>query len=97
MFWDLSLQQHVPTDRLARVYSFDAVGSYAMIPIGQLAAGPLAAVAGGGGWRAGQRDCHCSGDHIDPVRAVGAPAPAHGCAATALTMPPVLSGGIPAA
>jgi hypothetical protein len=46
VFWDLSLQQHVPSDRLARVYSFDAVGSYAMIPIGQLAAGPLAALAG---------------------------------------------------
>ncbi len=46
VFWDLSLQQHVPSDRLARVYSFDAVGSYAMLPIGQLAAGPLAAVAG---------------------------------------------------
>ena len=46
VFWDLSLQQHIPSDRLARVYSFDAVGSYAMIPIGQLAAGPLAAVAG---------------------------------------------------
>lgn len=40
------LQQHVPSDRLARVYSFDAVGSYAMIPIGQLAAGPLAVLAG---------------------------------------------------
>ena len=46
VFWDLSLQQRVPSDRLARVYSFDAVGSYAMIPIGQLAAGPLAALAG---------------------------------------------------
>lgn len=46
VFWDLSLQQNVPSDRLARVYSFDAVGSYAMLPIGQLAAGPLAAVAG---------------------------------------------------
>jgi MFS family permease len=46
VFWDLSLQQHIPSDRLARVYSFDAVGSYAMLPIGQLAAGPMAAVAG---------------------------------------------------
>jgi hypothetical protein len=46
VFWDLSLQQNIPSDRLARVYSFDAVGSYAMIPIGQLAAGPIAALAG---------------------------------------------------
>jgi hypothetical protein len=46
IFWDLSLQQHVPLDRLSRVYSFDALGSYAMIPVGQLVAGPLAAVLG---------------------------------------------------
>jgi MFS family permease len=44
--WDLCLQQQVPQDRLARVYSFDALGSYAMIPIGQLAAGPLALALG---------------------------------------------------
>jgi hypothetical protein len=44
--WDLSLQQQVPQDRLSRVYSFDALGSYAMIPIGQLAAGPLALALG---------------------------------------------------
>jgi MFS family permease len=44
--WDLSLQQQIPQDRLSRVYSFDAVGSYAMIPIGQLVAGPLALALG---------------------------------------------------
>jgi MFS family permease len=44
--WDLSLQQQVPQDRLSRVYSFDALGSYAMIPIGQLVAGPLALALG---------------------------------------------------
>jgi MFS family permease len=44
--WDLSLQQHIPHDRLSRVYSFDALGSYAMIPIGLLAAGPLAHALG---------------------------------------------------
>jgi MFS family permease len=44
--WDLSLQQQVPQDRLSRVYSFDALGSYAMIPLGQLAAGPLALALG---------------------------------------------------
>jgi MFS family permease len=46
VFWDLSLQQNVPIDRLSRVYSFDAVGSYAMIPLGQLVAGPLAVLVG---------------------------------------------------
>jgi MFS family permease len=44
--WDLSLQQHIPQDRLSRVYAFDALGSYAMIPIGQLVAGPLALALG---------------------------------------------------
>jgi predicted MFS family arabinose efflux permease len=44
--WDLSLQQQVSQDRLSRVYAFDALGSYAMIPIGQLAAGPLALALG---------------------------------------------------
>ncbi len=44
--WDLSLQQQIPQDRLSRVYSFDAIGSYAMIPIGQLVAGPLALALG---------------------------------------------------
>ena len=40
--WDVSLQQHVPPDRLARVYSYDAVGSFVAIPVGEVAVGPLA-------------------------------------------------------
>jgi len=44
--WDVALQQHVPQDRLARVYSFDALGSFVAIPIGQIAVGPLAAIVG---------------------------------------------------
>ncbi|MGQ0837772.1 MFS transporter [Actinokineospora sp.] len=40
--WDVSLQENVPPDRLARVYSFDAVGSFVAIPLGQIAIGPLA-------------------------------------------------------
>ena len=40
--WDVSLQQHVPPDRLARVYSYDAVGSFVAIPLGEVAVGPLA-------------------------------------------------------
>ncbi|GAA1958425.1 MFS transporter [Kitasatospora viridis] len=40
--WDLSLQQNVPADRLARVYSFDALGSFLALPLGEMAAGPLA-------------------------------------------------------
>jgi MFS family permease len=44
--WDQSLQSHVPADRLARVYSYDALGSYAAIPLGELLVGPLAAQVG---------------------------------------------------
>jgi MFS family permease len=40
--WANSLQTHIPPDKLARVYAYDAVGSFVAIPIGELAAGPLA-------------------------------------------------------
>lgn len=44
--WDLALQEHIPPDRLARVYSYDAVGSFVAIPVGQIIAGPVAAAIG---------------------------------------------------
>lgn len=44
--WETSLQQHVPADRLARVYSYDALGSFIAIPLGEMAVGPVARVAG---------------------------------------------------
>lgn len=44
--WDLSLQQNVPGEKLARVYSYDMVGSYVAVPVGGLTAGPVAAAAG---------------------------------------------------
>ncbi|MFI9754649.1 MFS transporter [Streptomyces collinus] len=40
--WDVSLQQNIPPDKLARVYSYDALGSFAALPLGEMAAGPLA-------------------------------------------------------
>lgn len=40
--WDVALQQNVRADRLARVYSYDAVGSFVAIPVGEIAVGPLA-------------------------------------------------------
>lgn len=42
VIWSHSLQLHVPAEKLARVYAYDAVGSFIAIPIGELAAGPLA-------------------------------------------------------
>ncbi|MBI4943759.1 MAG: MFS transporter [Actinobacteria bacterium] len=44
--WNLAVQEHVPEDMLSRVYSYDALGSFVAIPIGQLAAGPVALVVG---------------------------------------------------
>lgn len=46
--WDVSLQQNVPPDRLARVYSYDMVGSFVAIPVGEVAVGPVAQVVGVG-------------------------------------------------
>lgn len=46
--WDVSLQQNVPPDRLARVYSYDAVGSFVAIPIGEVVVGPVAGQVGVG-------------------------------------------------
>ncbi|MGV9981888.1 MFS transporter, partial [Micromonospora wenchangensis] len=44
--WETSIAQHVPADRLARVYSYDMLGSFVAIPLGQVAVGPAAAVVG---------------------------------------------------
>ena len=44
--WNLAVQEHVAEDRLSRVYSYDALGSFVAIPIGQLAAGPVALIFG---------------------------------------------------
>ncbi len=39
--WNLAMQEHVPEEMLSRAYSYDALGSYVAIPVGQLLAGPL--------------------------------------------------------
>lgn len=46
--WEVSLQENVPEDRLARVYSYDALGSFIALPVGEMAAGPVADRAGVG-------------------------------------------------
>jgi MFS family permease len=40
--WDVSMQEQVPADKLARVYSYDAVGSFVAIPLGEILVGPIA-------------------------------------------------------
>jgi MFS family permease len=44
--WDQSLQTNVPRDVLARVYSYDAVGSVVAVPFGEALVGPLAHTVG---------------------------------------------------
>ena len=44
--WNLAMQEHVPDEMLSRAYSYDSLGSFVAIPVGQLAAGPLALVFG---------------------------------------------------
>ncbi|MFC7481706.1 MFS transporter [Luedemannella flava] len=46
--WETALQDHIPPDRLARVYSYDALGSFVAIPLGEVAAGPVAHAVGVG-------------------------------------------------
>ena len=40
--WETSMQRHVPADLLARVYSWDILGSIVAIPLGQVVAGSAA-------------------------------------------------------
>jgi len=44
--WETSMQRHVPADLLARVYSWDMLGSIVAVPVGQAIAGPVAGTIG---------------------------------------------------
>lgn len=46
VFWDLSMQQHVPRELLSRVYAYDMLGSIALMPLGYLIVGPLSEAFG---------------------------------------------------
>ncbi len=48
--WDLSIQQNVAEDKLARVYAFDMVGSFVARPLGLVVAGPISALVGMTPW-----------------------------------------------
>jgi MFS family permease len=48
--WDLSIQQNVPDDKLARVYSFDTIGSFVARPLGLALTGPVAEAVGYDAW-----------------------------------------------
>lgn len=44
--WSLAMQENIEDDMLSRAYSYDALGSFVAMPIGQLAYGPLGEVFG---------------------------------------------------
>ncbi|MEU4243817.1 MFS transporter [Actinoplanes sp. NPDC026619] len=44
--WETTMQEHIPADKLARVYSYDMVGSFVAIPIGEMAIGPISHAVG---------------------------------------------------
>jgi MFS family permease len=46
VLWETAMQQEIPHDRLSRVSSYDALGSWALIPLGLAAAGPVAELVG---------------------------------------------------
>jgi hypothetical protein len=48
--WDLSIQENVPEHMLARVYSFDQLGSFIARPVGLALTGPLASAVGEKQW-----------------------------------------------
>jgi MFS family permease len=39
--WNLAMQENIEEDKLSRAYSYDALGSFVAMPIGQLLYGPL--------------------------------------------------------
>ena len=46
--WEVSVQENIPPEKLSRVYSYDALGSFVAMPVGQVAVAPLAASVGPG-------------------------------------------------
>jgi MFS family permease len=46
VLWDTTMQQEIPPEKLSRVYSYDALGSFVFIPVGLAAAGPVADAIG---------------------------------------------------
>jgi hypothetical protein len=45
-FWFTSMQSEIPSGEQARVFSWDYLGSTAMLPVGQALSGPVAARLG---------------------------------------------------
>jgi predicted MFS family arabinose efflux permease len=46
LLWHTTMQQEIPPDKLSRVYSYDALGSIGLVPVGYAIAGPAADAIG---------------------------------------------------
>jgi hypothetical protein len=46
IMWDTTMQQEIPEEKLSRVYSYDALGSFALIPLGVAVVGPISELIG---------------------------------------------------
>ena len=46
VLWMTALQEHIPGDKLSRVTSWDALGAFALGPVGLVLVGPITAILG---------------------------------------------------
>jgi len=46
VLWDTAMQQQIPHDKLSRMYSYDALGSWVLMPVGLIVAGPVGEAIG---------------------------------------------------
>jgi len=46
IMWDTTMQQEIPQEKLSRVYSYDALGSFVLIPLGVAVVGPVSELIG---------------------------------------------------
>jgi MFS family permease len=46
VLWDTAMQQQIPGEMLSRLYSYDMLGSLALMPVGYAVAGPVAELFG---------------------------------------------------
>ena len=46
VLWDTAVMQEIPQEKLSRISSYDALGSWVLMPLGYVVAGPLAAAIG---------------------------------------------------
>jgi MFS family permease len=46
ILWETTFQQEIPEEKYSRVSSYDALGSFVLMPVGMALAGPVSAVIG---------------------------------------------------